>query len=55
MAQIISLPEAKVRGSRRAPKDVAGAKILLFTGVRYERLDVSPARRKSSPKRIKNT
>jgi hypothetical protein len=55
MAQIISLPDTKVRAPRRAPKDAAGAKILLFTGVRYERLDVPPVRRKSSTKRIKNT
>ena len=55
MAQIITLPDAKARATRRAPKDAAGAKILLFTGVRYERLDVPPVRRKSSQKRIKNT
>ena len=54
MAQIIPLPERGSRPPRRVPKAPLQAKILLFTGVRYERLDFgSDHRPKAGSKRAK--
>jgi hypothetical protein len=55
MAQIITLPDAGSRVPKRAPKGSTGAKVLFFTGVRYERLETPSERRKPNPKQIKNT
>jgi len=53
MAKIISLSDRRSRLPRRAQKEPVEAKILLFTGVRYERLDVSSHRPGTGPKRAK--
>jgi hypothetical protein len=39
---------------RRVGKEPVEAKILLFTGVRYERIDFSSHRPGAGPKRAKN-
>jgi hypothetical protein len=44
MAKIISLLDRQSRLPRHVRKEPVEAKILLFTGVRYERLDISPTR-----------
>lgn len=54
MAKVIPLPDLRSRSPRRAPKEPVEAKILLFTGVRYERLDVTSGRPGAGPKRVKN-
>ncbi|HEX8045547.1 hypothetical protein [Rhizobium sp.] len=53
MAKIISLSDRRSRSPRRAQKEPVEAKILLFTGVRYERLDASSHRPGTGPKRAK--
>ena len=53
MAKIISLSDRRSRLPRRAQKEPVEAKILLFTGVRYERLDASSHRPGTGPKRAK--
>ena len=42
MENIIELAEKRSKVPRRLPNEPTGAKILLFTGVRYERLDRFP-------------
>ena len=54
MAEIISLLDRRSRLPLRAQKEPVEAKILLFTGVRYERLDVTSNRPGTGPKRAKN-
>ncbi|KAA0699941.1 hypothetical protein DTW90_11570 [Neorhizobium sp. P12A] len=54
MAKVISLLERQSRMPRRVQKEPVEAKILLFTGVRYERLDVTSNRPGTGPKRAKN-
>ncbi len=54
MAKIISLLDRRSRMPRRAPKEPAEAKILLFTGVRYERLDFGSHNPGRGPKQVKN-
>ncbi|MDE1995651.1 MAG: hypothetical protein KGI75_24340 [Rhizobiaceae bacterium] len=54
MAQIISLLDRRSRLTRRVQKEPVEAKILLFTGVRYERLDVSSHRPGTGRKRAKS-
>ncbi|HEY0124703.1 MAG TPA: hypothetical protein VGC14_23655 [Rhizobium sp.] len=53
MAKIISLSDRRSRLPRRVQKEPVEAKILLFTGVRYERLDASSRRPGTGPKRAK--
>jgi hypothetical protein len=54
MAKVISLQERLSRMPRRAPKEPVEAKILLFTGVRYERLDMGSNRPRTGSKRAKS-
>jgi hypothetical protein len=54
MAKVISLAEHMSQKPRRSPKEAVEAKILLFTGVRYERMDFASNRRKTGSKRAKN-
>ncbi|TCR93205.1 hypothetical protein [Rhizobium sp. BK376] len=54
MAKVISLLERQSRMPRRVQKEPVEAKILLFTGVRYERLEASSNRPGTGPKRAKN-
>ena len=42
MENIIELADKRPKVSRKFPNGSGGAKILLFTGVRYERLDRFP-------------
>ncbi|WFU09895.1 hypothetical protein QA646_03235 [Rhizobium sp. CB3090] len=53
MAEIISLLDRRSRLPLRPQKEPVEAKILLFTGVRYERLDVSSHRPGTGSKRAK--
>jgi hypothetical protein len=39
MADVIRLQDRKVKVPRRRPITAASAKVLFFTGIRYERLD----------------
>lgn len=54
MAKVISLAEHLSQRPRRASKEPVEAKILLYTGVRYERMDFATTPRKSGSKRAKN-
>lgn len=58
MAQVIPLPALRSRTSRRVSGEPMEAKIMLFTGVRYERLDIRSERSSDRPgtgsKRAKN-
>jgi len=54
MAKVISLAEHLSQKQRRSPKEPVEAKILLFTGVRYERMDFASTPRKSGSRRAKN-
>ncbi|NLS19780.1 hypothetical protein HGP16_24890 [Rhizobium sp. P40RR-XXII] len=53
MAKIISLLDWRLRMTPRAQKEPVEAKILLFTGVRYEHLDTPTHRPGAGPKRAK--
>lgn len=53
MAKIISLSDRRSRMPPRAQKEPVEAKILLFTGVRYEHLDTVSNRPGTGPKRAK--
>lgn len=44
MAQVISIKDRIARTPRRGEADIGDAKILLFTGIRYERFGGLPAR-----------
>jgi hypothetical protein len=52
MAKIISLSDRRLR-LPRAQKEPVEARILLFTGVRYEHLDTPTHRPGAGPKRVK--
>ena len=39
MADVIRLQDRKVKIPRKRPVTAGGAKVLFFTGIRYERLD----------------
>ncbi|MBM7045358.1 hypothetical protein [Rhizobium lusitanum] len=54
MAKIISLSERRSRMPPRAQKEPVEAKILLFTGVRYEHLDTATDRPGAGGKRAKS-
>jgi hypothetical protein len=54
MATIISLGDRRLRKPRLAAREPVEAKILLFTGVRYERLDFVSPRPRSGVKRAKS-
>lgn len=53
MAKIISLSEWRLRQPPRAQREPVEARILLFTGVRYEHLDTPTHRPGAGPKRAK--
>lgn len=53
MAQIISLLDRQSRMPRRVLKEPVEAKILLYTGVRYERLDLNSHHPGTGSKRVK--
>lgn len=44
MAQVISIKDRLARTPRRSDVEIGDAKILLFTGTRYERFGTLPAR-----------
>jgi hypothetical protein len=54
MATIITLGDRRPRKPHPAVQQPVEAKILLFTGVRYERLDFATPRRRSGVKRVKS-
>lgn len=54
MADIIRLADRQTETTRRTPKEVEPAQILLFTGVRYERLEPKSKRPSPSAKRSKS-
>jgi hypothetical protein len=54
MAKVISLLERRSRIPRRVEKEPVEAKILLFTGVRYERLELGSHRPGNGSKRAKS-
>ncbi|SCB08832.1 hypothetical protein GA0061101_101273 [Rhizobium lusitanum] len=54
MAKIISLSERRSRMPPRAQKEPVEAKLLLFTGVRYEHLDTVTDRPGAGGKRAKS-
>jgi hypothetical protein len=54
MATIISLGDRRPRKPRLAASGPVEAMILLFTGVRYERLDFETPRPRSGVKRAKS-
>ena len=54
MATIIPLGDRRRRNPRLTARDPVEAKILLFTGVRYERLDFVSPRPRSGVKRAKS-
>lgn len=51
VADIIRLADRRSDKTRKAPTDAAPAQILLFTGVRYERIQPIAKRRNTGPKR----
>ncbi len=53
MAKIISLSDWRSRQPMRVQKDPVEARVLLFTGVRYEHLDAPTHRPGAGPKRVK--
>jgi len=53
MAKIISLLDWRLRQPPRAQTEPVEARILLFTGVRYEHLDTPTHRPGAGPKRAK--
>ncbi|WP_195909392.1 hypothetical protein [Rhizobium tubonense] len=53
MANVISLGDRRPRTPRPIAKEPMEAKILLFTGVRYERLEFVTPRPRSGAKRAK--
>jgi hypothetical protein len=54
MATIISLGDRRRRNPRLSVREPVEAKILLFTGVRYERLDFVTPRPRTGVKRAKS-
>lgn len=53
MAKVISLSDWRLRQPPRAQKEPVEASILLFTGVRYERLETPTHRPGAGSKRAK--
>ncbi|OCJ11773.1 hypothetical protein A6U86_01525 [Rhizobium sp. AC27/96] len=53
MAKVISLSDWRLRQPPRVQKEPVEARILLFTGVRYEHLDTPTHRPGAGPKRAK--
>ncbi|WEX78363.1 hypothetical protein PYH37_003244 [Sinorhizobium numidicum] len=49
MADVIRMQDRKVKTPRRPPVTSGGAKVLLFTGIRYERLDGRGPQPKAPP------